>query len=298
MSERPEGGVAPLQETRIRSASKEVVLGGMHRFCLIGERINPTGRRIFQEQLRAGDLSAIERDVKAQVEGGADVLDVNMGVPLTDEAELLAKAVTMIQELTDLPLCIDSSVVEALEAGLSAYQGRALVNSITAEDERMEQILPLVKKYDAAVIALPNDVDEIPMEAEKRLLLVDKIVRVATQEYGIALEDIVIDPLAMPIGADVTNGLATLETMRGIRDKHGLNMTCGSSNVSFGMPGRPVLNGTFLSMAMTAGLTSAIMDTRTPELVSMVKATDLLLGHDEWGMAWISRHRAAVAATT
>jgi 5-methyltetrahydrofolate--homocysteine methyltransferase len=302
MSERSErtmnGAAAPLQETRIRSASKEVVLGGNHRFVLIGERINPTGRRIFQEQLRAGDLSAIERDVKAQVEGGADVLDVNMGVPLTDEAELLAKAVTMIQELTDLPLCIDSSVVEALEAGLSAYQGRALVNSITAEDERMEQILPLVKKYDAAVIALPNDVDEIPMEAEKRLLLVDKIVRVATQEYGIALEDIVIDPLAMPIGADVTNGLATLETMRGIRDKHGLNMTCGSSNVSFGMPGRHVLNGTFLSMAMTAGLTSAIMDTRTPELVSMVKATDLLLGHDEWGMAWISRHRAAVAAAT
>jgi len=287
---------AQLQETRIRSASKEVVLGGMHRFCIIGERINPTGRRIFQEQLRAGDLSAIERDVKAQVEGGADVLDVNMGVPLTDEAELLAKAVTMIQSLTDLPICIDSSVVEALEAGLSAYQGRALVNSITAEDERMEQILPLVKKYDAAVIALPNDVDEIPMEPDKRLMLVEKIVRVATQEYGIALEDIVIDPLAMPIGADTTNGLATLETMRRIRDTYGLNMTCGSSNVSFGMPGRHTLNGTFLSMAMTAGLTSAIMDARTPEVVSTVKATDLLLGHDEWGSEWIMRHRQAQKA--
>ena len=285
-----------LQETRIRSASKEVVIGGSHRFCIIGERINPTGRRIFQEQLKAGDMSAIERDVKAQVEGGADVLDVNMGVPLVDEAELLAKAVTMIQQLTDLPLCIDSSVVEALEAGLSAYQGRALVNSITAEDERMEQILPLVKKYDAAVIALPNDVDEIPMEPDKRLLLVEKIVRVATTEYGIALEDIVIDPLAMPIGADVTNGLATLETMRRIRDTYGLNMTCGCSNVSFGMPGRHELNGTFLSMAMTAGLTSAIMDARTPSVVSSVKATDLLLGHDDWGMAWISRHRAQKAA--
>ena len=268
----------PLQETRIRSASKEVVIGGMHRFCLIGERINPTGRRIFQEQLREGDLSAIERDVKAQVEGGADVLDVNMGVPLTDEAELLAKAITMIQELTDLPLCIDSSVVEALDAGLAAYEGRALVNSITAEDERMEQILPLVKKYDAAVIALPNDVDEIPMEPEKRLMLVDKIVDVATKEYGIALEDIVIDPLAMPIGADQQTAMSTMETMRGIRDKHGLNMTCGASNVSFGMPGRHELNGTFLSMAMTAGLTSAIMDTRTESVVSAVKATDLLLG--------------------
>jgi 5-methyltetrahydrofolate--homocysteine methyltransferase len=289
---------APLQETRIRSASREVVIGHQHRFCLIGERINPTGRRIFQEQLRAGDLSAIERDVRAQVEGGADVLDVNMGVPMLDEAELLAKAITMIQSMTDLPLCIDSSVVEALEAGLAAYDGRALVNSITAEDERMEQVLPLVKKYDAAVIALPNDIDEIPMEPEKRLLLVDKIVRVATQEYGIALEDILIDPLAMPIGADQTNGLATLETMRRIRSEYGLNMTCGASNVSFGMPGRHELNGTFLSMAMTAGLTSAIMDTRTPAVVSAVKATDLLLGHDDWGMAWISRHRASLAAHT
>src|SRR4029078_348256 len=231
-----------LHETVLRSATKEVVLGHGRRFCLIGERINPTGRRIFQEQLRAGDMSAIERDVKAQVEGGADVLDINMGVPLTDEAELLAKAVTMIQELTDLPLCIDSSGVEALEAGLSAYQGRALVNSITAEDERMEQILPLVKKYDAAGIALPNDVDEIPVEPDKRMLLVEKIVRVATTEYGIALEDIVIDPLAMPIGADVTNGLAPLEKMRVVSDTYGLNMTCGCSHVFFGMPGRPELH--------------------------------------------------------
>jgi 5-methyltetrahydrofolate--homocysteine methyltransferase len=289
-------GVEPVetQETVIRSATTEVAIGHHRPFCLIGERINPTGRRIFQEQLRAGDFSAIERDVKAQVEGGADVLDVNMGVPLTDEAELLAKAITMIQGLTDKPLCIDSSVVEALEAGLSAYQGRALVNSITAEDERMEQILPLVKKYDAAVIALPNDHDEIPMEAEKRLELVEKIVRVATQEYGISLADIVIDPLAMPIGADTGTGAATMETMRGIRDRWGLNMTCGASNVSFGMPARHALNATFLPMAMTAGLTSAIMDARTPQVVEAVKAADLILGHDEWGMAWIARHRAGL----
>ena len=151
-----------------------MVIGHGRRFCLIGERINPTGRRIFQEQLRAGDLSAIERDVSAQVEGGADVLDVNMGVPLTDEPELLAKAITLVQRLTDKPICIDSSVVEALEAGLSVYQGRALVNSITAEDDRMALILPLVKKYDAAIIALPNDADEIPMEADRRLELVQQ----------------------------------------------------------------------------------------------------------------------------
>ena len=290
-------GIAEPQETVLRSATKEVVIGHGHRFCLIGERINPTGRRIFQEQLRAGDFSAIERDVKAQVEGGADVLDVNMGVPLTDEPELLAKAIQLVQSLTDLPICIDSSVVEALEAGLSVYQGRALVNSITAEDDRMAAILPLVKKYDAAVIALPNDHDEIPMEWEKRLDLVAKIVRVATEEYGIAKADIVIDPLAMPIGADTGNSLVTMEAMRQIRDQHGLNMTCGASNVSFGMPDRHTLGAAWLPMAMTAGLTSAIMDTRTPQIVEAVKAADVFLNHDDWGMAWIAAHRAKAAAS-
>lgn len=284
------GEIEPLQ-TVLRSATAEVVIGHHHRFCLIGERINPTGRRIFQEQLRAGDLSAIERDVIAQVEGGADVLDVNMGVPMTDEPELLAKAITMVQNLTDRPVCIDSSVVEALEAGLAAYQGRALVNSITAEDDRMEAILPLVKKYDAAIIALPNDAEEIPMEADRRLELVQHIVDVATTEYGIAKADIVIDPLAMPIGADTSVVNTTMETMRRIRDVHGLNMTCGASNVSFGMPNRHTLGAAFLPMAMTAGLTSAIMDTRTPQIVESVKAADLLLGHDEWGGSWISAHR-------
>ena len=283
-------GVAP-KETVLRSATKEVVLGHHRRFCLIGERINPTGRRIFQEQLRAGDLSAIERDVKAQVEGGADVLDINMGVPLTDEADLLARAVRMIQGLTDLPICIDSSVVEALEAGLSVYKGRALVNSITAEDDRMAAILPLVKKYDAAIIALPNDHDEIPMEAEKRIRLTQKIIDVATTEYGIAQADIVIDPLAMPIGADTTTSLVTLDTMSQIKERFGVNMTCGASNVSFGMPDRHTLGAAYLPMAMTAGLTSAIMDTRTPQIVDAVKAADLLLDHDEWGMAWIAAHR-------
>ena len=282
-------------ETRLRSATKEVVLGHDRPFCLIGERINPTGRRIFQEQLRAGDLSAVERDVAAQVAGGADVLDVNMGVPLTDEADLLARAITLVQSLTDLPICIDSSVVEALEAGLAAYQGRALVNSVTAEDDRMAAILPLVKRYDAAVIALPNDEDEIPMEADRRLELVARIVEVATTEYGIAVEDIVIDPLAMPIGADTSVVQTTLTTMRRIRDEYGLNMTCGASNVSFGMPNRHAIGAAFLPMAMTAGLTSAIMDARSPQIVEAVKAADLLLGHDEWGSAWIASHRAKQA---
>lgn len=281
-----------LKETVLRSATKQVVIGHGRRFCLIGERINPTGRRIFQEQLRAGDLSAIERDVRAQVEGGADVLDVNMGVPLTDEADLLARAVRMIQGRTDLPICIDSSVVEALEAGLAAYEGRALVNSVTAEDDRLAAILPLVKRYDAAIVALPNDEDEIPMEADKRLDLTAKIVRVATEEYGIDAADIVIDPLAMPIGADTSVVNATLETIRRIKAEFGLNMTCGASNVSFGMPDRHSLGAAFLPIAMAAGLTSAIMDTRTPEIVTAVKAADLLLGHDDWGAAWIAAHRA------
>ena len=292
---RAAGAAEPL-DTVLRSASKEVVIGHGRRFCLIGERINPTGRKVFQEQLRAGDLSAIERDVKAQVEGGADVLDVNMGVPLTDEPELLAKAITLVQGVTDLPICIDSSVVEALEAGLSTYQGRALVNSVTAEDERLAAILPLVRKHDAAIIALPNDEDEIPMEADKRLELTAKIVRVATEEYGIAAADIVIDPLAMPIGADTSVVGTTLETIGRIRHDFGVNMTLGASNVSFGMPDRHTLGAAFLPMAMTAGLTSAIMDTRTPQIVDAVKAADLLLGQDEWGMAWIAAHRARQVA--
>jgi 5-methyltetrahydrofolate--homocysteine methyltransferase len=285
-------------ETTLRGTGAEVVIGHDRRFCLIGERINPTGRRIFQEQLRAGDLSAIGRDVIAQVEGGADVLDVNMGVPMTDEPELLATAIRMVQDLTDKPVCIDSSVVEALEAGLAAYDGRALVNSVTAEDDRMALILPLVKKYDAAIIALPNDAEEIPMEADRRLELVQHIVDVATKEYGIALQDIVIDPLAMPIGADTSVVNTALDTMRRIREVHGVNMTCGASNVSFGMPDRHTLGAAFLPMAMTAGLTSAIMDTRTPQIVDAVKAADLLLGHDEWGGSWVAAHRKKQAAAT
>ncbi len=282
-----------LHETVLRSATKEVVIGHDRRFCLIGERINPTGRRIFQEQLRAGDLSAIERDVKAQVEGGADVLDVNMGVPLTDEPELLAKAITMVQELTDLPICIDSSVVEALEAGLSVYQGRALVNSVTAEDERMERSSRWSRGTTPRSSPCPTTPTRSPWRP-RAARAGPQVVDVATKEYGIAMEDIVIDPLAMPIGADTTNAITTMETVRRIRDGR-LNMTCGASNVSFGMPARHTLGAAFLPMAMTAGLTSAIMDTRTPQIVEAVKAADLLLGHDEWGGEWIAAHRGRQA---
>jgi 5-methyltetrahydrofolate--homocysteine methyltransferase len=283
-------------QTVLRSASKQVVIGDDQPFCIIGERINPTGRKIFQEQLRAGDLTRIEIDVAQQVQGGAMVLDVNMGTPLADEVELMVRAVKLVQGLCDLPLCIDSSVIEALEAGLSAYEGKALVNSVTAEDERLEAILPLVKRHGAAVIALPNDEFEIPEQPERRLELARKIVEVATTNYGIAKEDIVLDPLAMPIGADTSLVVRTLDTISLIATELGLNMALGASNVSFGMPDRETIGGTFLAMAMRCGLTSAIMDARSPELVRSVKAADLLMNRDPWGANWIAAHRAQQAA--
>jgi 5-methyltetrahydrofolate--homocysteine methyltransferase len=283
-------------ETVVSSATRELRIGGENPFVIIGERINPTGRKIFQEQLRAGDLSRIEIDVAQQVAGGAMMLDVNMGAPLADEAELMTRAVRLIQGLTDLPLCLDSSIIEVLEAGLAAYQGKALVNSVTAEDERLDAILPLVKRHGAAVIALPNDEEEIPEEPARRLELASKIVDVATGKYGIPIEDIVFDPLAMPVGADTSLVLTTLETISLLRDEFGVNTTLGASNVSFGMPDRHAIGAAFLPMAITHGLTTAIMDARSPQLVGAVKAADLLTNRDPWGAAWIAAHRARQAA--
>jgi 5-methyltetrahydrofolate--homocysteine methyltransferase len=275
----------------LRSASKEVVIGHDVPFVIIGERINPTGRKKFQEQLRAGDLTQIEIDVQQQVDGGADVLDVNMGVPLTDEPDLLSKAIKLVQSKTDLPICIDSSVIEALDAGLKAYEGKALVNSMTGEDDRMEAILPLVKEHKAVIMALSNDETGIPATAKERLDITEKIVR-TVEKYGIPLEDLVIDPLAMTVGADTEAVKITLETIHLIKDRFGLNMSMGASNVSFGLPNRHAVNASFLPMAMAAGLTSAIMDARTKEIVTAVRAADLLLGNDAWGANWISAFRA------
>ncbi len=241
-------------------------------------------------QLRAGDLSAIEIDVHAQIAGGADVLDVNMGVPLTNEPALLASAIKLIQGITDMPICIDSSVIEALQAGLEAYEGKALVNSMTGEDDRMELILPLIKKHNAAIIALPNDKTGIPFTVRERLVITEKIMR-AVEKYGISLEDLVIDPLAMTVGADPEAVKITLETIHLIREKWGLNMTLGASNISFGLPNRHALNAAFLAAAMSHGLTCAVMDARTPKIVEAVRATDLLLGLDPWGANWITRWR-------
>jgi len=283
-------------DTVLRSSSREVVIGPGRPFCIIGERVNPTGRRIFQEELRRGDLSRISVDVAAQVAGGAMMLDVNMGAPLADEAELMVLAVNLIQSVTDLPLCLDSSIVEVLDAGLAAYQGKALVNSVTAEDDRLAAILPLVRRYGAAVIALPNDEEEIPEDPRRRLDLARKIIDVATGRYGIPIEDIVIDPLAMPVGADTSLVARTLDTLELLRAEFGVNTTLGASNVSFGMPERAALGAAFLPMAIRCGLTSAIMDARSPQIVRSVQAADLLLDRDPWGAAWIAAHRAAQAA--
>ena len=277
--------------TTLSSQVRTVTIGHDQPFAIIGERINPTGRKLFQQQLRAGDLSRLTVDVEQQVHGGAMLLDVNMGAPLADEAALMVSAITIIQQLTDLPLVIDSSIPEVLEAGLKTYRGKALVNSVTAEDERLHTILPLVRQYGAAVIGLPNDEEEIPQEPERRLELARKLIRTATDTYRIPLEDIVIDPLAMPVGADTGHVVRTLETIALIRDEFGVNMTLGASNLSFGMPDRDAITAAFLPLAAANGLTSAIMDARSPQVVTAARAADLLLGRDEWGAAWIAAYR-------
>jgi 5-methyltetrahydrofolate--homocysteine methyltransferase len=282
--------------TVLSSRSKQVTIGADQPFCIIGERINPTGRKAFAEALRAGDLSEIVKDVDDQVAMGAHVLDVNMGVPLTDEADLIARAVTLVQDHTDLPICIDSSVVEALEAGLAVYEGKALVNSVTCERDRLERVLPLVKQHGASVICLVNDETGIPQTADARLEVCARLVEIVHAEYEIPMEDIVVDPLAMTVGADPQAVVITLETISRIRDEFGLNMTLGASNTSFGLPSRHALNAAFLVLASFAGLTSAIMDARTAQTVDACRAADLLLGRDEWGMAWIAAHRQAQAA--
>jgi 5-methyltetrahydrofolate--homocysteine methyltransferase len=281
-------------DTVLRSRSKTVTIGADQPFCVIGERINPTGRKKFAEELRGGDLSTVTIDALAQVQAGADMVDVNAGIPLVDESELIKSMLRTVQDAVDVPICIDSSVIEALEAGLSVYEGRALVNSVTAEDERLEEILPLVAKHNAAVIGLANDETGIPETPQQRLQCARKIVSVAG-DYGIAPQDVIIDPLAMTVGAATDAVTITLATIRLIRDELGLNMCLGASNVSFGLPQRHVLNAGFLPMAMAAGLTSAIMPT-AEVCVQAVRASDLLLGHDPWGGSWIAAHRARQAA--
>ena len=278
-------------ETVLESASRTVTIGPEHPFVMIGERINPTGRKVLAAEMREGRMEMVRADALAQVAAGSQMLDVNAGVPGEDEPALLVAAVRAVGEVTDAPLCLDSSVVEALTAGLSAYDGKALVNSVTGEDDRLERILPLVAKHGAAVIGMANDETGISMVPEERLVIARKIVERAA-DHGIKAEDIVIDPLAMTVGADPQAGRITLETMRLIRDELGVNMSCGASNVSFGLPSRPQLNAAFLPMAMLVGLTSAITNPLTFEVRKAVQAGDLLLGNDEYAASWIAAFRA------
>src|SRR3954454_22699568 len=279
--------------TVLESRSSTVTIGHDQPFCVIGERINPTGRKSFAEELRGGDMSTVRVDALDQVASGADMLDVNAGIPLVDESELLKKMLAVVQDSTDVPICIDSSVIEALEAGLAVYEGKALVNSVTGEDDRLEEILPLVAKHSAAVIGLANDETGIPETPQQRLEIATKIVSVAG-DHGIPPGTVVIDPLARTVGAATDAVTITLQTIRLIRERLGVNMSLGASNVSFGLPDRHALKAAFLPMAMEAGLTSAIMST-APVVVESVRAADLLLGHDEWGMRWIAAHRARKA---
>ena len=281
-------------ETRLSSRGREVVISGDSPFVIIGERINPTGRKVLAAEMKGGVMDRVRSDAAAQARAGAHMLDVNAGIPAADEPALLVAAIRAVTEVCDLPICIDSSIIEALEAGLSAYEGKALVNSVTAEEERMERILPLVKKYGAAVIGMANDETGITMIPEERLVLARRIIERAS-DYGIPQEDVIIDPIAMTVAADPTCGVITLETMRLIRDRLGNNMTCGASNVSFGLPDRATVNAAFLPLAMHCGLTCAITNPLVIEVRHAVLAGDLLLGHDEYAMRWIASYRAELA---
>ncbi|MFT5200638.1 MAG: 5-methyltetrahydrofolate--homocysteine methyltransferase [Candidatus Aldehydirespiratoraceae bacterium] len=285
-----------MTDTVISSATREVVLGFNRPFVMIGERINPTGRKLLAEEMKNGDFSRVEADAIAQVEAGAQMLDVNAGIPLIDEPALLAKAIQLVQSVTDVPLSIDSSIIEALEAGIAVYQGKPLINSVTGETEVMERILPLVAKHGAAVVAISNDETGISEDPDVRFEVAKKIV-LAAADYGIPREDVVVDPLVMPIGAMGTAGQQVFALVRRLREELGVNTTCGASNVSFGLPNRHAITGTFLSMAIGAGMTSAIMSPMHPEVKSAIMAADVLAGNDQDCAAWIREYRDPNAGT-
>lgn len=279
-----------MTDTVVGSVTREVVIGFGRPFVLIGERINPTGRKLLAQEMKNGDFSRVERDALAQVNAGAQMLDINAGIPLADEPALLARAIELVQSLTDIPLSIDSSIVEALEAGLSVYQGKALVNSVTGEEERLERVLPLVAKHGAAVVAISNDETGISEDPDVRFEVARKIVSHAA-DHGIPKEDIVVDPLVMPIGAMGTAGQQVFHLVARLRKELGVNTTCGASNVSFGLPNRAGINAAFLSMAIGAGMTSAITNPLEPEIRQAVLAADVLAGHDTNCARWIKTYR-------
>ena len=280
--------------TTISSATQEVHIGFDQPFVIIGERINPTGRKILAEEMKNGDYNRVESDALAQVAAGAHMLDVNAGIPLADEPRILAEAVQLVQSITTVPLSIDSSIIEAVEAGLAVYQGKALVNSVTGEDEVLERVLPLVAKYKAAVVAISNDETGISEDPNVRFAVAKKIVERAA-DYGIPYSDIVVDPLVMPIGAINTAGVQVMALVRRLREELKVNTTCGASNVSFGLPNRNGINAAFLTMAMGAGMTSAITSPLHPEVMQAVRGGDVMMGHDPDCRNWIRAYREPAA---
>jgi len=283
--------------TILSSATKEVRIGFDQPFIIIGERINPTGRKILAEEMKVGDYSRVESDALAQVAAGAQMLDVNAGIPLADEPAILAEAIRRVQAITDVPLSIDSSIVEALEAGLAVYQGKALVNSVTGEDEVLERVLPLVARYNAAVVAISNDETGISEDPNERFAVAKKIVERAA-DYGIHHSNIVVDPLVMPIGAINTAGVQVMHLVRRLREELQVNTTCGASNVSFGLPNRNGINAAFLTMAMGAGMTSAITSPLHAEVMQAVRGGDVMMGHDPNCANWIKAYREPAAEGT
>jgi 5-methyltetrahydrofolate--homocysteine methyltransferase len=281
-------------DTVISSATKEVVIGFDRPFVIIGERINPTGRKIMAAEMMAGDYSRVIADALAQVEAGAHMLDVNAGIPLADEPGMLAKAIQLVQGVTDVPLSIDSSIVAALEAGLAVYKGKALVNSVTGEEDRLETVLPLVKKYGAAVVAISNDETGISQDPDVRFAVAKKIVERAA-DYGIPACDIVVDPLVMPIGAINHAGVQVMRLVHRLKTELKVNTTCGASNVSFGLPERNGINAGFLTMAIASGMTSAITNPLHAEVVKAIMSADVMMGHDPDCMRWIRKFREAPA---
>jgi 5-methyltetrahydrofolate--homocysteine methyltransferase len=279
-----------MTHTVVSSATKEIIIGFDQPFCVIGERINPTGRKLLAAEMAQGDYSRVESDARAQVAAGATMLDVNAGIPLADEPRILAESIQLVQSITDVPLSIDSSIVEALEAGLAVYQGKALVNSVTGEEERLEVVLPLVKKYGAAVVAISNDETGISEDPDVRFDVAKKIVERA-QDFGISPSDVVVDPLIMPVGAINLAGASAFRLIRRLREELGVNTTCGASNISFGLPNRHGLNAAFLSMAIGAGMTSAIMNPMHDEEMTAIYGANVMMGHDPECRRWIKKFR-------
>lgn len=275
-------------ETRVSSATREVIIGGGRPTVFIGERINPTGKKRLAEALRAGDLSVVREEALAQVAAGADILDVNVGATGVDEIEMLPKAVQAVAEAVEVPLCIDSRKIKALAAAIKVCPGRPIVNSVTGEEASLEEVLPLVKEYNLPVIGLTLDERGIPAEAAARVEIAHKIVERA-ESIGIPREDVIIDCLTLSLGANVKAGLSTLEATKRVRDELGVNQTQGCSNISHGLPNRPILNGAYLAMAIEAGLTCPTVDVAQVKLA--VLSADLILGRDNYAMRFITAFR-------